>query len=57
MSQEYIGGWATHLLNTFWAYRKSPKSTTGFSPVSLVYETEVVSLAKVISPSLRVMQI
>ena len=57
MSQKYIGGWATHLPNVLWAYRKSPKSTTGFSPVSSVYETEVVSLAKVIIPSLRVMQI
>ena len=57
MSQEYTGRWATHLLDALWAYRKSPNSATGFSPFSLVYETEVVSLAEVKTPSLRVMEI
>ena len=55
MSQEYTGGWVTHLLDTFWAYRNSPKSVTGFSPFSLVYETEVVSPVEIMTPSLRVM--
>ena len=45
-----------HLPDTLWAYRNSPKSTTGFSPFSLVYGTEVVSPAEIITPSLRVMQ-
>ena len=57
MSQEYTGGWATHLPYALWAYRKSPKSAIGFSPFSLVYGTEAVSPAKVMTPSLRVMQI
>ena len=57
MSQEYTRGWATHLPDAFWAYRKSPKSSTGFSPFSLVYRTEAVSPAEVTTPSLRVMQI
>ena len=57
MSQEYIGGWATHLPDTLWAYRKSPKFAIGFSPFSLVYGPEVVSPAEVMTPSLRVMQI
>ena len=57
MSQEYIGGWATHLPDAFWAYKKSPKSVTGFSPFSLVYGTEVVSPAEVMTPSLRVIKI
>ena len=57
MSQEYKGGWETHLPDTLWTYRKSPKSTTGFSAFSLVYGTEVVSLAEVLTPSLRVMHI
>ena len=26
MSQEYAGGWAMHLSDAIWAYRKSPKS-------------------------------
>ena len=45
-----------HLLDALWAYRSSPKSTTRFSPFSLVYGMEVMSLAKVMIPSLRVMQ-
>ena len=56
MSQEYTGGWAVHLPDALWAYRNSPKSTTSFSPFSLVYETEAVSPAEIITPSLRVMQ-
>ena len=45
-----------HLPDALWAYRKSPKSVTGFSPFSLVYGTEVVSPAEIMTPSLRVMQ-
>ena len=56
MSQEYIGGWAVHLPVALWAYRNSPKSAIGFSPFFLVYGTEVVSPAEIITPSLRVMQ-
>ena len=57
MSQEYTEGWAKHLLDALWAYQKSPKSATGFSPISLVYGTEAMSPAKVMTPSLRVMKI
>ena len=57
MSQEYTGGWATHLSDAIWAYKKSPKSAIGFSPFSLVYVTEAVSPAEVMTPSLRVMKI
>ena len=56
MNQEYTGGWAMHLPDTIWAYQSLPKSTTGFSPFSLVYETEVMSPAEVMTPSLRVLQ-
>ena len=45
-----------HLPDALWAYRNSPKSAPGFSPFSLVYGTEVVSPAEVMTPSLRVMQ-
>ena len=55
MSQEYTGGWVTHLPDALWDYRKSSKSATRFSPFSLVYRTEVVSPAEVMTPSLRVM--
>ena len=55
MNQEYSGGWVLHLADAFWAYRCSPKSTKGFSPLSLVYGTETVSLTKLMIPSLRVL--
>ena len=55
ISQEYTRGWAMHLPDTLWAYRNSLKSATGFSPFSLVYGTEAISLTKVMTPSLRVM--
>ena len=45
-----------HLPDALWVYRNSPKSAIIFSPFSLVYGTEVVSLAEIITPSLRVMQ-
>ena len=45
-----------HLPNALWAYRNSPKLATGFSSFSLVYETEVVSPAEIMTLSLRVMQ-
>ena len=45
-----------HLPDALWAYRNSPKSATSFLPFSLVYGTEVVSPAEIITPSLRVMQ-
>ena len=54
MSQEYTGGWAMHLPDALWAYKNSPKSATRFSPFSLVYGTEVMSLAEVMTPSLKV---
>ena len=43
-------------LSPLWAYRNSSKSTTGFSLFSLVYGTEVVSPAEIITSSLRLMQ-
>ena len=46
----------THLPNALWAYKNSPKSAIGFSHFSLVYRTEVVSPAEIMTPSLRVMQ-
>ena len=56
MSQEYIGGWVTHLLDALWVYRSLPKFSIGFSTFSLIYGTEVITPIEVIIPSLRVMQ-
>ena len=57
MSQMYTRGWVMHLPNALWAYRKSPESATGFSPFYLIYGIEAMSPAKVMIPSLGVMQI
>ena len=38
MSQEYTSGWATHLPNALWVYRKSPKFATRFSPFFVVWD-------------------
>ena len=45
-----------HQPDAFWAYRNSPKLATGFSSFSLVYGTEVVIPAEIMTQSLRVMQ-
>ena len=45
-----------HLPDALWAYKNSPKSAIGFLPFSLVYGIEIMSLAEVMTPSLRVMQ-
>ena len=45
-----------HLSDTLWAYRNSLKSATDFSPFSLIYGTEIVSPAEIMTPSLRVIQ-
>lgn len=55
MSQEYSGGWVSHLADMLWAYRSSPKSATGFSPFSLVYGIEAVSPRELMISSLRVL--
>ncbi|KAL6188761.1 hypothetical protein ACLB2K_040152 [Fragaria x ananassa] len=40
---EYEKGWSTHLPDALWAYRMSRRTTTGFSPYSLVYGSEEIS--------------
>ena len=42
------------MLETLWAYRSSAKTTTGFSPFSLVYGTEAMSLVELLVPTPRV---
>ena len=39
-----------------WAYRRSPKTATGFTPFSLVYGTNVISLPELLVPSPWVLQ-
>ena len=46
----------SHLADVFWAYCSSLKSATGVSPFSLVYGTEAVNPAELMTPSLRVLQ-
>ena len=46
MKHEYRGKWSDHLADVLWGCRSSVKIATGFSPFSLVYRTEVISLVE-----------
>ncbi|KAL6128117.1 hypothetical protein ACLB2K_071473 [Fragaria x ananassa] len=54
---EFEKGWSTHLPDAMWAYRTSPRTTTGFSPYSLVYGSEVVSPVELTVPTARVLTV
>ena len=51
----YGKDWSSHLADTLWAYRSSPKTATGFTPFSLVYGTDVISPTKLLLPSPRIL--
>ena len=53
---DYAEGWNTHLLDTLWAYRSSTKTATSFSPFSLVYGAETISLVELMVPTARTLQ-
>ncbi|KAL0451765.1 UNVERIFIED_CONTAM: hypothetical protein Slati_1154600 [Sesamum latifolium] len=53
---ERVGGnWAEELTSVLWAYRTTPRGSTGETPFSLVYGTEAIILAELGMPSHRVM--
>ena len=54
MKHEYGGKWSDHLADVFWACRSSVKTATGFSPFSLVYGMEAISLVELVVPTPRV---
>ena len=54
MKHEYGGKWSDYLADILWACRSSVKTTTGFSPFSLVYGTEAISPVELIIPTPRV---
>jgi hypothetical protein len=45
--------WHTMLFSILWAYRKSVKSSTRFTPFQLVYGIEVIFLIECEIPSLK----
>ncbi|KAL0433764.1 UNVERIFIED_CONTAM: hypothetical protein Slati_2710700 [Sesamum latifolium] len=53
---ERVGeNWAKELTSVLWAYRITPRESTGESPFSLVYGTEAIIPAELGLPSHRVM--
>ncbi|KAL0416135.1 UNVERIFIED_CONTAM: hypothetical protein Slati_3445400 [Sesamum latifolium] len=53
---ERVGGnWTEELTSVLWAYRTTPKGSTGESPFSLVYGTEAIIPAELGIPFHRVM--
>ncbi|KAL0367029.1 UNVERIFIED_CONTAM: hypothetical protein Sradi_3593000 [Sesamum radiatum] len=49
------GNWAEELTSVLWAYRTTPRGSTGESPFSLVYGTKAIIPAELGIPSHRVM--
>ncbi|KAL0313410.1 UNVERIFIED_CONTAM: hypothetical protein Sradi_5740300 [Sesamum radiatum] len=53
---ERVGGnWAEELTSVLWAYRTTPRGSTGETPFSLVYGTKAIISAELGIPSHRVM--
>jgi hypothetical protein len=53
---DYGNDWRAHLANVLWAYQSSPKTATGFTPFSLVYDTDTISPPELVMASPKVMQ-
>ena len=53
---DYGNDWKAYLADVLWAYRSSPKTATGFTPFSFVYNTDTISPTELVVPSPRVMQ-
>ena len=51
MKHEYGEKWSDHLADVLWACRSSVKIAIGFSPFSLVYGTEAISLVELVIPT------
>jgi len=54
MKHEYRGKWSDHLADALWVCRSSVKTTTRFSPFSLIYRTEAISPVELVVPMPRV---
>ena len=54
MKHEYGGKWSNHLADVLWTCKSSVKTTTGFSPFSLVYGIEAISPVELVVPTPRV---
>ena len=54
MKHKYGGKWSDHLADVLWACRNSMKTTTGFSPFSLVYGTKAINPVELVVPTPRV---
>ena len=53
---EYGNNWSSYLVDVLWAYRSLPKTTIGFTPFSLVYGTDAISLTELVVPTPWVLQ-
>ena len=54
MKHKYGGKWSDHLADVLRACRNSMKTTTGFSPFSLVYGTKAINPVELVVPTPRV---
>ena len=53
---DYGNDGKAHLADVLWACRSSPKTTTSFTPFSLVYGTNTISPTELVVPNPQVMQ-
>lgn len=51
------GGWVKELLSVLWAFRTTPRRSTGEPPFSLAYGTEAIIPLEFGLPTLRAMQV
>ena len=54
MKHKYKEKWSSNLTDVLWACRSSLKTVTGFSPFSLIYGREAISLIELIIPTPRI---
>uniref|UniRef100_A0A2N9FFG8 Integrase catalytic domain-containing protein n=1 Tax=Fagus sylvatica TaxID=28930 RepID=A0A2N9FFG8_FAGSY len=52
---DYGKGWSSHLADTLWAYRGSTKTAIGFTPFSLVYDTDAIAPTELLVHSPRIL--
>ncbi|KAL5706920.1 Suppressor of RPS4-RLD 1 [Ranunculus cassubicifolius] len=50
---KYKGKWVDELSNVLWAYRSTPRSSTGESPFSLCYGSEAIIPTEIAHPTMR----
>lgn len=57
MVHEYKANWSARLINALWAYKTSPRESTGFSPYSFISGAEVIIPIELSLPTIWVIAV